>query len=286
MSNYYIATRASFKEMESAVGARVSRLNQKMATTLRQAAMALDIKQKTKSGGRLEFYSVDQNGYDMLTDAKNKMFAVLKGADNVRPLAVLRQADLVSAINGVNAKYSGRMDYATHRKYLAELKQATGALLTKLEADVQPAREIKARLAPNPFKVGDLLTADWEYSAPVEFRDYANKRVARVSDTYVWLEYVCFKEHLGVTGAWSNTDSAAQAFNAVKTYGEAKHWDSTHGHFIPLEGNEDSLEWRPAQDHKGRLVRHRWDKVTGYRVRNLGQTGQAGYCYSREPRWD
>lgn len=155
MSMYYVATRASFKEMESAVGTRVSRLNQKMATTLRKAAMSLGIRQNTRDGGRLEFYQVDQSGFTMLTDSGHKMFAVLKGAVNVRPLAWLDRDAMISAINAVNAKYGHRMDNPTHRKYLAELKATTEALLTKLEDDVVAEKPKHS----NPgFAVGDMIT--------------------------------------------------------------------------------------------------------------------------------
>lgn len=285
MSMYYVATRASFKEMETAVGARVGRLNQKMAATLRKAAMKLDIRQNTRDGGRLEFYSVDQSGYDMLTDGKTKMFAILKGAPNVRPLAYLVEQDMNAAIDAVNKKYGGRMDYATHRKYMTELKNTTGALLVKLEPDVKTVRESRPKLGPNPYRVGDLFTANWEYSAPKEFRDYANCRVARATDAYVWLEYVNFKDTVGVRGSWSNTDSARTAFDNVESYGTSSQWEN-HGHFIPLKHNAGVLDWFPVKDYKGRLIRHRWDKVAGYRVRHLGQTGEVGYCYSTEPNYN
>lgn len=285
MSQYYIATRASFDDMHKAVGNRVSRLNQKMATTLRQAAMSLDIKQKTKDGGRLEFYCVDQAGFDTLTDSKAKTFALLKGAGTIRPLAWLDRAALQTAINQVNAKYSGRMDYQTHQRYLRELRDTTQALLTKLEDDAPTARPVRAVLPANPFKVGDLLSYEWPYSAPKGFEVLSNCRVARVSKAYVWLEIVSFKDHMGVQGVWSNTDTAQQAFRNVQAYGTTQQGDN-HGHFIPLEQNTEVLEWRPQRDHQGRLVRHRWDKVTNWRRKPQPAGTPTGYCYGYEPRWD
>jgi len=164
MANYYIATRANHTDMASATGQRVGRLNQKMAATLRKAAMGLGIKQNTRDGGRLEFYSVDQSGFDMLSDPKNKMFAVLKGATNVRPLAYLDSDKLGTTINEVNARYSRRMDRATFAKYERDLEQATGSLLTKMEDDVR-AEKPKSQ---NPgFKVGDMIThSDWRTTYP------------------------------------------------------------------------------------------------------------------------
>jgi hypothetical protein len=164
MSEFYIATRANHKDMASATGQRVGKLNQKMATTLRRGAQKLGIKQNTRDGGRLEFYSVDQSGFDMLCDPKNKLFAVLKGAVNVRPLAYLKQKDMVSAINTVNARYTTRMDRATFAKYNRELEEATDSLLTKLEDDIKVT---KLKSANPGFKVGDMITHhDWRNSMP------------------------------------------------------------------------------------------------------------------------
>jgi hypothetical protein len=282
---YYIATRASFADMESALGHRVARLNQKMSATLRQAAMTLDIKQKTKDGGRLEFYSVSDSDYARLTDPEEKFMMLLGGSDGVRPLASLVESDLNKAITDINGRYTGRMDYSTHQKYLKELKQATGALLTKLDQDVKPVRELKPKLAANPYQVGDLFSADWEHSAPTEFKNYADCRVARVSKAYVWLERICFKDTAGVSGNWSNTDSAKRAFKNVKSYGSSSQWEN-HGHFIPLADNSHVLEWRALKDYKGQLVRQRWDKVASYCVKPLGQSGEVGYCYSTEPNYN
>jgi hypothetical protein len=209
---------------------------------------------------------------------------LLGGADNIRPLASLVEADLNKAITDVNSRYTGRMDYATHNKYLGELKRAVGASLVKLEQDVKPVRKVKPGPGPNPYKVGDLISAGWEYSAPKEFMDYANIRVARTTDTYVWLEVVCFKDK-SIT-IWSNTDSAKQAFKNVKAYGKSGGWDN-HGHFIPMDDNAHALEWRPIKDYKGRLVRQRWDKI-GYRNKHLAQatSSEVGYCYSYEPNYN
>jgi len=155
--------------------------------------------------------------------------------------------------------------------------------LVKLEQDVKTQREVKPKLGKNPYKVGDLFTADWEYSAPDEFDNYANCRVARATDAYVWLEYINFKDEMGVRGCWSNTDSVKNVFKNAKTYGKSGQFEN-HGHFIPLADNEHALAWFPVKDYKGRLVRQRWDKVAGYRIKHLGQTGEVGYCYSTTPR--
>jgi hypothetical protein len=208
MSEFYIATRASHTDMTSATGQRVGKLNQKMATTLRRGAMKLGIKQNTRDGGRLEFYSVDQSGFDMLCDPKNKLFAVLKGAVNVRPLAYLREKDMVSAISTVNAKYGRRMDHATFAKYSRELEAATDSLLTKLEEDVKVAKPKPT----NPgFAVGDWISHDeWRTSYPAQivkitaagyqYQVYVPRRPVPREGAADWVKQ--FDGASGCGGAW------------------------------------------------------------------------------------
>ena len=225
MSMYYVATRASFKEMESAVGTRVSRLNQKMAITLRKAAMSLGIKQNTRDGGRLEFYQVDQSGFTMLTDSGHKMFAVLKGAVNVRPLAWLDRDAMISAINTVNVKYGHRMDNPTHRKYLAELKATTEALLTKLEDDVVAQKPKHT----NPgFAVGDMITHSGGY------RETYPAVITKITEAgYQYQVYVprdkIYRHH-----------GAHQATQYVDSKGWGNEWDGDIT--IPYQANKDRFE--------------------------------------------
>ena len=180
--SYYIATRASHSEMVQAVGHRVGRLNQKMAATLRKAAMGLGIKQKTKEGGRLEFYSVSDSDYARLTDPEEKFMASLEGAGNVRPLACLVEEEMSKAIDAVNAKYSRRMPRDVFRKYEAELEQAVAGLLTKLEEDVKPVRPKKPKNTNvHGVKVGDLIEIHERYS----YGRGMLVRVTKVSDSSV-----------------------------------------------------------------------------------------------------
>jgi hypothetical protein len=252
MSEFYIATRANHKDMESATGQRVGRLNQKMATTLRRGAMKLGIKQSTRDGGRLEFYSVDQSGFDMLCDPKNKMFAVLKGAVNVRPLAYLKQKDMVSAINAVNVRYTTRMDRATFAKYNRELEAATDSLLTKLDEDVKVANPKSA----NPgFKVGDIITHhDWRSSLPAV--------ITKITAAgYQYQVYVLRNSVPRTRGV----DTWAAQFNGGSGWGD--DWDG--GVKIPFQANRDAF-WLLTK-----TITRRWSTMS-----RMEQPGQTDMIYS------
>ena len=55
MTNLYIGTRASYKDINTVLDRSVSRLNQRMSETLRTIAMKQGIK-KTEQRARLEFF--------------------------------------------------------------------------------------------------------------------------------------------------------------------------------------------------------------------------------------
>ena len=191
-----------------------------------------------------------------------------------RPLIAVDKEVMVEAITQVNNQYGGRMDYATHQKYLKDLKQAVSSSVVKLQEDKVVERKQQPKLAPNPYKVGDLLLSE-EFKYVKDFDGkYSDTRVSRVTDAYVWLERLVLKEHR----IWSNTETAKKYFNNVKAYGETQQgW--CHGHFIPFEGNEEHLEWTPV------TKRYRWDKVGMYSEDfNRKNDAQVGYCYSYEAR--
>jgi hypothetical protein len=252
MSEFYIATRASHTAMASATGQRVGRLNQKMATTLRRGAMKLGIKQNTRDGGRLEFYSVDQSGFDMLCDPKNKLFAVLKGAVNVRPLAYLKQKDMVSAINAVNAKYGRSMDRATFAKYNRELEAATDNLLTKLDEDVKVAKPKPT----NPgFAVGDWIShGEWRTSYPAQ--------IVKITDAgYQYQVYVPRTPVLRQPGI------ADWVKQFVGGSGWGNQWDGEVK--IPFQANR---EWFVPV---AKLVNRRWSSMSCFE-----KPGQTDVVYS------
>ena len=239
MSEFYIATRANHTAMESATGQRVGRLNQKMATTLRRGAMKLGIKQSTREGGRLEFYSVDQSGFDLLCDPKNKLFAVLKGSVNVRPLAYLKQKDMVSAINTVNAKYGRSMDRATFAKYNRELEAATDSLLTKLEEDV---KVVKPKPTNPGYRVGDWISHhEWRTSYPAQ--------ITRITDASY--QYRVFVPRTRVPRQ-PGIDTWVKQFDGASGSGDA--WDGSVN--IPYQANSEFFVPVP------KLVNRRWSSMS------------------------
>jgi hypothetical protein len=268
--SYYIATRASHSQMVNAVGHKVGRLNQSMAGTLRRAAMALGIKQTTREGGRLEFYSVSESDYARLTDPEEKFMASLEGAGSVRPLASLLVADLNKAIDTVNAKYPGRMDYSTHQKYLLELKTTTGSLLTKLEEDVKVVKPKKPKNTNvHNVKVGDLIEIHERYS----YGRGMLVRVTKVSDSSVWWE----KFGPGPMGYWANAKSAKLHFKNVEVEYDLGQDGSKF--FIPYAGNEHLFNTVVKEYGKdaGKII-------TGMRRWSGYEKPLAGYTHDYTPR--
>lgn len=269
--SYYIATRASHNEMVQAVGKRVGRLNQKMAASLRRAAMGLGIKQKTKEGGRLEFYSVSNEDYARLTDPEEKFLATLEGAGSVRPLASLVEEDMTTAIRAVNAKYPRSMPRDVFRKYEAELEQAVAGLLTKLEEDVKVVKPTKPKNTNvHGVKVGDLIEVHGRYS--YGRGDFV--RITKVSDSSFWWE----KFGPGTDGFWANAKSAKTTFKNVVV----KRDDGYGGteFFIPYAGNEhlfNTVRYASHSKDAGKIITgmNRW---SGY------EKPLAGYTYDYTPR--
>lgn len=291
MSEYYIGSRLTQHETATAFGSSLPKLNNKMAETLRSVAMKQGIK-KTQQGSKLEFYAVSKEQLDTLTRASTQTMMALKGVE-WRPLITVDADKMVEALNKVNARYKGGMDYKTHQKYLKELETAVEDSLHKIAEDKKVARPSKPKLGDNPYQVGDLLVNQWKYDTPKEFKQVprSNRRIARVSKAYVWLEYVAFKDSMKVP-VWANTESAKEVFKNVDAYGDGSQQHNSHGHFIPLKSNSYALEWKPELDYNKKLVRHRWDKIarkdykTGEFETGVDNSAKVGYCYSYEPRWD
>jgi hypothetical protein len=292
MAEYYIGNRSSRDDMRKVLGVdRLSILNGRMSETLRSLALKKGI-QKTQAGKKLEFFAVTEEQLATLTRATTQTIMALKGIE-WRPLITVDATKMVNAINTVNAKYSHRMDSATHRKYTKELEQAIEDSLHKIAEDKKINRPSQPKLADNPYKVGDLIVNNWRHIAPKEFTQtaYSSLRVAKVTKAYVWLERIGFKR--SDIGVWSNSKSAKDTLNNVETFGnlEDQCW-SNHGHFIPLEYNKFLLEWQPEVDYDKKLIRHRWDKIasknyrTGESDTNIDNTARVGYCYAHEPNYN
>lgn len=282
MSDFYIANRLGFNEMSKVVP-KAFRLNQSMSNTLRSIAMDLGI-QKSQKGKRLEFYRVTEEELKSLTAPSTATLLALKDNIEWRPLLAVDQEVMSKNIETVNAQYPRRMDNATHRKYLADLKAAVATAVVKLNEDKKLARPKKAALGDNPFKVGDLIPYKWDHGAPKEFADqYSCSRVVRVTKSYVELEYLGFKDDK----VWANTKNALDMFEGVVSYGHDRQSYGDHGHFIPFKGNEGLFHWVTPKKYNGKSSMIRWDKLTTYKGElRRNNDAEIGYCYSYEARYD
>ena len=80
------------------------------------------IKQSTRAGGRLEFYTVSE-------EAKNR---IIKDAST---LAIMAENDLGDLYKNVNASYPRRLDYDTANRYKEELRARMANIVTVVGAD-------------------------------------------------------------------------------------------------------------------------------------------------------
>jgi hypothetical protein len=183
MSKFYIASRASHGEMSKILGAPASRLNQKMADTLRNIAMKQGIA-KTSKGQRLEFYAVDKAELDTLTAPIAATMNALKFDVDWRPLIIVDAEKMTAAGVKVNNKYPNSMTRQMHKQYLKELEAAVEDSVVKIAEDIKPQRV--THLNPG-IKVGDWISH-------YEFRTRYPARVVRVTDksyTYEVYDRMC-----------------------------------------------------------------------------------------------
>lgn len=154
---YYIANRLSHNQMGKIVPG-VRRLNTSFAEVLRSLALKQGIK-KTQNGEKLEFYLVDDEDFENLTNPATASLIALKDSITFHPLMAIKKDKLELALLRINAKYPNRMDRATYAKYCAERDTAFTPLLVKLNEDVKTERKKHG----NPgYKIGDMIT-HWEH---------------------------------------------------------------------------------------------------------------------------
>jgi hypothetical protein len=165
MAEYYIASRNDWGTITKVAGGRVSKLNNRMAETLRSVAMKQGIK-KTQLGKKLEFYSVDKEQLDRLVDPTTPFMLKLTDGTDFRPLLTVDGAKMTLGLQTVNNQYGGRMDSATHRKYLNDLFKAVEDSVFKVNEDVK----IEKKAYSNPgYKVGDMICHNEGYNSYESF---------------------------------------------------------------------------------------------------------------------
>ena len=153
MADFYIGSRNGWDTINKAAGGRVGKLNGKMTDTLASVAMKQGIK-KTQLGKKLEFYGVNKEQLDRLVDPATAFMLKLGDGVDFRPLITVDGAKMTSGLNKVNSQYSGRMDYKTHQKYLADLFKAVEDSVFKINEDTKTQKKTYS----NPgYKVGDHI---------------------------------------------------------------------------------------------------------------------------------
>ena len=224
MTDLYIGTRANFNDINTALGRSVSRLNQRMSDTLRTIAMKQGIK-KTEQRARLEFFSVNKEELDKLCSEKHQMLETLKGNQPLRPLIAVDTDKMNAGIQDTNSRYNGRMDSATHRKYLRELEQAVEDAVVKIGEDLN--RRKRADLGTHDYAVGDWISVIGNYG-----RFIGHARITRVTKASYWYEVASI-----YNDRFSNYKTAVSMFENVTGWSSGMEWDFT----IPYAGNEEAF---------------------------------------------
>ena len=210
----YIATRNTPAEMATILNTNsVPRLNQKLAKTLRQAAMDTGIKQTVK-GARLEFYPIDDTTFNDIKTRDDMLIAI-------------NSDDLATQLKTVNSKaeYQNGMDYRVHEKYKKELRNAMASIVVKIGMDV------KAEVIKRPSFTHDYAHGDWIQV----YGDYGNflgnARICRVTDKSYWYQLARIDG-----GHFNNLELARLRFKDVDVkFDWGQEWDFT----IPFAGNEE-----------------------------------------------
>jgi len=225
MAEFYIASRNDWGTITKVAGGRVGKLNNRMADTLRDVAMKQGIK-KTQLGKKLEFYSVDKEQLDRLVDPATPFMLKLTDGTDFRPLLTVDGAKMTLGLQTVNKQYGGRMDSATHRKYLNDLFKAVEDSVFKVNEDVKT--EKKAYSNPG-YKVGDMICHTEGYNSYESFPAV----ITKITDAgYQYKVYrPVFKTNHSYPKEWG--------YNMVDVKGWGDHW--TGSITVPFLANKESF---------------------------------------------
>ena len=255
MSEVYIGARES-RSIAKTIGRSPSYLNQGMAELLRSACLSLGIK-KTEQRQKLNFYVVSADEYEKLTDEHQRVMNKLSGHTNVHHLVKIDADQLGEVIRKVNDKYGGpRMDPKKYTTYKLKMNQALQKIVEITGKD-KNTRVEAAKKPDNPYKAGDILKLQQYRLMSIPGQDknnpiqYANTRISWAGKRMVEIERLVPRCD---GNFWPNTQSAMTYFNNVIAWGipsdgRPMYAGDPHGHFVPLLGNEDKLEWRTVMRH-------------------------------------
>jgi hypothetical protein len=225
MAEFYIASRNDWGTITKVAGGRVGKLNNRMADTLRNVAVKQGIK-KTQLGKKLEFYSVNKEQLDRLVDPATPF--MLKLADDIdfRPLLTVDGVKMTSGLQTVNNQYGGRMDSATHRKYLADLFKAVEDSVFKVNEDAK----IEKKKNSNPgYVVGDMI---WH----TEHRTYFPAVITKITEA--GYQYKVYRPRFAVQNtmdkkAWAASTSLVD----ITAWGDQQDYEVK----VPFAKNKDEF---------------------------------------------
>lgn len=260
MAEFYIGSRNGWDTINTAVGGRVGKLNNKLSDTLRTIAMEQGIK-KTQAGSKLEFYSVNKDQLSKLLDPNTPLILKLRDEIDFRPLLTVDGDKMVTGLRNVNSKpeYSRGMDYKTHCKYKYELRKALEDSVVKVNEDIKIAKEQGPSLVGNinNVKVGDVVMVK-----PSKYSRLSLARVTKLTNKSFWYEFIL--PHGQVI---SNIDYAQHYFKDVNVICDKMYY--TH-FIIPYLPNKEQfsveLDWNKCP----KTGMKRWDGeevVLGYEVK-------------------
>lgn len=208
-----------------------NRLGGGILSTIRQAANDLGLPQRL-AGREMVFYGVDTD--KPIQNKDESLFQVISGT-YCKVVMSLDRADLKSAIAEVNARYTQRMDNATHAKYKKDLRAAIAKICTKHE---EITKEDKPQGRNwNNLKVGDIILCSLGRGART------NGIVTKITDAgFTYVKWVPTRE----------------AYFINKHRAVMNGQDEMYGRFeIPISGNEHffkmskvkSERWNKKESH-------------------------------------
>lgn len=239
MAEYYIASRNDWATITKVAGGCVGKLNNRMADTLRSVAMKQGIK-KTQLGKKLEFYSVDKEQLDRLIDPATPFMLKLTDNTDFRPLLTVDGAKMTLGLQTVNNQYGGRMDSATHRKYLADLFKAVEDSVFKVNEDVK----IEKKKNTNPgYVVGDMI---WH----TEHRTIYPAVITKITDS--GYQYKAYRPRFAVATGFNNKKAWAESTSLVdvQAWGDQQDYEVK----VPFAKNKEDFFLDPKAYNK------RWTK--------------------------
>lgn len=259
-SKYLIATRLTFSEMATALNVpSIPRLNQSMASILRKVAISQGIK-ASQAGKRLEFYVVNPEQFNELTNPVMATMVALRTSLAFLPLLAVDDDKLSAAIKSVNSRpeYMRGMTYAVKCQYDKDLQAAVSSAVMKINEDAKVER--KKGYNTSGLKVGDII------DVPIGYRSTSNAIITKITES----SYT-YRAWIPLYSLEKNSDMC------TKNGGSRASDDWVGDATLPIKGNEILFKM-------GKATTKRWGKPGRWQQEAITEGGY-GYGMARES-WD